>query len=274
MLKVAGGEHGRRLQDFLCERLGVSRKQSKRMLDDRSVFVNHRRVWMAKHPLEAGDVVEVRSPKSDAAPRPRPILILHEDDEYLIVDKPAGILANGSHSAETQLQLHFNNPDLQAVHRLDRETSGCFLLAKSQAAFEAMVKVFQERAVTKIYHAIAAGHVPHSLRIIRAPIEQQEAITHLRSLRSTRAATLLQLELETGRTHQIRRHLAAAGHPLVGDKQYETRAVENDELRRAPRQMLHAAKISFAHPRTGVTIAAEAPEPHDFRNLKRSLGLA
>lgn len=272
-LKVAGGEHGRKLQEFLCQRLGISRKQAKRLLDDRSVFVNHQRVWMAKHPLVVDDIVEVR--QSSAAQRrlEEPLLILHEDDDYLIIDKPAGLLANGPASAESRLQEHFKNTALEAVHRLDRDTSGCFLLAKNRAAFEAMVKVFQERAVSKTYMAIARGRVPSSLRTIRAPIENQEAITHLRVLRGNNIATLLQLELETGRTHQIRRHLAASSHPLVGDKQYETRTIDRDELRRAPRQMLHAAKLSFKHPATGETVEAEADTPADFKSMQRALGI-
>ncbi len=273
MLKVAGGEHGNTLQDFLCQRLGLSRKQSKRLLDDRVVFVNHQRVWMAKHPLNAGDIVEARKPARQSRQLEKPLLILHEDDDYLIIDKPAGMLANGPGSAESRLQEHFKNTALEAVHRLDRDTSGCFLLAKNRAAFEAMVKVFQERAVSKTYIAIARGYVPPTLRTIRSPIEHQEAVTHLRVLRSNNIATLLQLDLETGRTHQIRRHLSSAGHPLVGDKQYETRAVDRDELRRAPRQMLHAEKLAFKHPRTGALLEAETAAPNDFKAMQRALGL-
>ena len=178
---------------------------------------------------------------------------------------------SGPDSAESRLQEHFKNPALQAVHRLDRDTSGCFLIAKSAAACTAMVKVFQERAVAKTYLAIVRGRVPPTLRMIRTPIEGQEAITHIRLMRAVREASLLQIELETGRTHQIRRHLAGTGHPLVGDKQYETRAVENETIRRVRRQMLHASKLSFKHPKTGELIEAAAALPIDFRTTKRAL---
>ena len=269
--EAAGGEHGNRLQEFICARTGVSRKEAKRLLDARAIFVNHQRIWMARHVLSAGDVVELRSDAHAAARRENPLLILHEDDDYIILDKPAGMLANGPDSAESRLQEHFKNPALQAVHRLDRDTSGCFLIAKSAAACTAMVKVFQERAVAKTYLAIVRGRVPPTLRMIRTPIEGQEAITHIRLMRAVREASLLQIELETGRTHQIRRHLAGTGHPLVGDKQYETRAVENETIRRVRRQMLHASKLSFKHPKTGELIEAAAALPIDFRTTKRAL---
>lgn len=272
-LKVSGGEHGRTLQEFLCERLGCSRKQAKRVLDGRFVFVNRQRVWMARHPLEAGDLVEVRSPAAQAPAAPAALRVLHEDDDYLVVDKPAGLLANGPRSAEALLRTSLRNEGLEAVHRLDRDTSGCFLLAKSHAAFEAMVQVFQERAVTKVYLAIACGRMAHGSRTLRTPIDGQEAVTHLRTMRTSRFATLLQLRLETGRTHQIRRHLAADGHPLAGDKQYQTAVLKDDELRRVPRQMLHAGRLSFTHPRTGQVVDAEAPLPLDFVAAKRELGL-
>jgi len=272
-LKVAGGEHGRKLQDLLCERLGWSRKHAKRMLDGRFVFVNRQRIWMARHPLEAGDIVEVREPRADTATSSGTVRILFEDDDYVIVDKPAGVLANGPRSVETLLQEHLKNSALRAVHRLDRDTSGCFLLAKNQAAFDAMVKVFQERAVTKNYLAIASGRVPRDLRTIRTPIEKQEAVTHLRTVRAARIATLLELRLETGRTHQIRRHLSSAGHPLVGDKQYQTSVIKHDELRRVTRQMLHAERLSFKHPRTGQVVSARAPVPPDLLATKRELEL-
>lgn len=273
-LKVAGGEHGCLLQELLCERLGLSRNRAKALLDQRAVFVNQRRVWMAKHPLEAGDIVEVRAPSKSARPPPAKLIdILYEDEQYMVINKPAGMLSNGERSAEGLLKEHFKSMEIHAVHRLDRDTSGCLLVAKNMAAFEAMVDVFQKREVRKTYLALASRRVPPALRIIRAPVDGQEAITHIKTTRSNHRASLLELHPETGRTHQLRRHLASAGHPLIGDKQYETRAVTDDDARHVARQMLHASRLSFKQPISGVAVDVTCPAPADFISAKRALAL-
>lgn len=275
-MRVAPGEHGRTLQEFIVQRLGLSRGQAKRLIDDRCIFINQQRVWMARHEMMVDDTVEVIHAVRErdvAQNAPRAVRILHEDDDYLIVDKPAGYVANGEDSVETFLQAQLEKPALQAVHRLDRETSGCLLFAFSQEAFDLMVEVFQKREVLKAYLAIVRGFVPVGLHRIDTPIESQPALTHVKVRKSTDIASLIELRLDTGRTHQIRRHLSGVAHPLVGDKQYETREVKSEALRRVPRQMLHALRLGFKHPRTGVEVQAEAPIPADFRETMKALRL-
>lgn len=275
-MRVAPGEHGRTLQEFIVQRLGLSRGQAKRLIDDRCIFINQQRVWMARHELMVDDTVEVIHAVRErdvAQSAPRAVRILHEDDDYLIVDKPAGYVANGGDSVEAFLQQQLGKPALQAVHRLDRETSGCLLFAFNQEAVDAMIEVFQQREVLKVYLAIVRGFVPVGLHRIDAPIEGQSALTHVKVRKSTDVASLVELRLDTGRTHQIRRHLSGVAHPLVGDKQYETREVRSEALRRVPRQMLHALRLGFKHPRSGVEVQAEAPIPADFRDTMKALRL-
>lgn len=272
LITVSGSEHGIELLDFLAKRLAVSNKQAKRLLDGRFVFVGNRRIWMARHRLAAGDRVEVQTPTVSPEKTEARIAILYEDPDYLIVDKPSGRLSNGPDSVESQLRSQLRR-DVYAVHRLDRDTSGCLLLAFSVAAREAMKELFQARDVTKRYHALAIGRVPRSLPTLRGPIDGQTAVTHVRVLKALPAASLLELELETGRTHQIRKHLSGAGHPVVGDKEYLTVAMDEPALRHVPRQMLHATELAFARPGDGRRIAARAPWPADFKACAARLQL-
>jgi len=270
-LTVAGGEDGADLLTFLARSLGVSRKKAKRRLDDRNVLVNGRRIWMAHHLLRAGDRVTcVESGPSTPPAAPVP---LYEDEDYLIVNKPAGRLSNGPDSVESRLRAQPKFADLKAVHRLDRDTTGCLLCARHAAAFREAVALFRQGAVRKMYHCIVEGALRSPARTLRAPIERQRAVTHIRTLRASRQASHLQARLETGRTHQIRKHLAAIGHPVIGDRRYATRPRATPAALSAQRQMLHAAAIEFRHPRTGRPVRAHAPLPADFRRCLKALRL-
>jgi RluA family pseudouridine synthase len=271
LITVAGSEHGIALLDFLAKRLSTSNRQAKRLLDDRAVFVNNRRVWMARHVLAAGDRVEVQV-QSSRPPPARPPRILFEDSSYLIVDKPAGILSNGPNSAEALLCDALRR-EVYAVHRLDRDTSGCLLLATSPGAREAMAPLFQEKELIKVYHALVAGSFPRTLHTIRRPIDGQPAVTHVHVVKAAPAASFLEVRLETGRTHQIRKHLAFARHPVLGDKSYATSAIEQKGLRHIPRQMLHASRIEFTSPAGGARIRAQADFPPDFERCRALLQL-
>lgn len=267
--------HRALLLDFMAESLALSRKKAKSLIDQRVVFVNNARVWMARHQLERGDRVEIHADvRGDAAPRaPRAIPILFEDQDYLVVDKPAGLLSNGPGSLEERLREDRQEPALSAVHRLDRDTSGCLLMARNAEAGRAIIAQFHEKAVGKIYHAIAMGRVSPGVREIDAPIDGKPAVTKVHVIRSSSLATHLKLVIETGRTHQIRKHLLRIRHPLAGDKQYATGAMAVEVFRRIPRQMLHAAAISFKHPATGAPISAHAPLPRDFMQCLKALQL-
>ncbi len=273
MHTVAGAEAGHELDRFLCARRGVSRKQAKRLLDARVVFVNGRRVWMARHRLRAGDRVEVQS----ASVRPAAggtLGVLHEDGRYVIADKPAGLVSNVSPgSAEARLRAQRGEPGLEAVHRLDRDTTGCLLFARTPAAREDAVGVFRERAVEKVYEAIVIGKLEGPPRTVEEPLDGRPARTEVHPLRAGPDASRVRLVLHTGRTHQVRRHLLELGFPLAGDKQYGTGRALPDALREVPRQMLHAASLAFDDPATGRRVAARAPLPADFLEAERRLGL-
>ena len=262
---VTPAEAGQALQNVLAARLDLSRNRAKALLDSRAVLVNRRPVWMARHAVSRSDVVEVAAAATDAASDAHEIPVLVEERDYLVANKPAGMLANGNDSAESALRNSRNEPALRAVHRLDADTTGCLLLARSDAAFDAAVQRFRERAVEKVYRAIVADHVQEREREIAFPLEGRTAVTTIRVLATTREATYLDVSIATGRTHQIRRHLSMIGHPVLGDRQYTARRALSDRELAVPRQMLHAWSLVFPHPADGRPIRAEAPLPGDFR---------
>jgi len=263
------------LQEFLAAQLQLSKGKAKALLDQRVVFVNGRRVWMARHALRPGDLVEVQAQAvAPAAPAGAPApAVLYEDGDYLVVNKPPGRLAAGPDSVERDLQARRRLPALAAVHRLDRDTSGCLLFAKHARALAAAIGLFGQRAVTKVYHAIAAGRLPDGVHEINVPVDGQPALTRVARLDANPRASHLKLNIETGRTHQIRKHLLAVRHPVLGDKAYGGRFQPAGWQQEVPRQMLHAAVLAFPQPLTGAPVRCAAPLPGDFRACLRHLRL-
>ncbi len=280
MAIVARDEHGVTLQDFLANRLKVTKRAAKSMVDARVVWVNKKLIWMARHPLAAGDKVAfvvtrstgARQDKShDKAPH---IRILWQDEWYLAADKPAGVLTQGRDSAEELLRKQEGNPEIQAVHRLDRETSGVLLFSKNAEAWEAAVAMFKTHRVVKHYNAIASGNVDRQHSTLNDEIEGERAVTHLRRLYGNPEASFLALRIETGRTHQIRRHLAGIRHPIIGDRQYGLKKSEDLRVLSVTRQMLHASELELPHPIVlGQSIRAHSPLPADFRAALKLYGL-
>lgn len=284
-MTATAAEDGLALEAVLQNRFHQSRRAARRILDARCVFVNGRRIWMARHRVASGDRIEIHGSAPAAAPAPAPaarlaratdsIRILHDDARVLIVDKPAGRLSNGPDSVETALQSRRHEPGLRAAHRLDRETTGCMMIARSDAAFEDAVAWFRAGLVKKTYHAIALGRVPRDLREITLPIDGRPAITRVHLIKANETASYLRLGLETGRTHQIRKHLLEAGYPLAGDKAYGTSRELAPALRAIPRQMLHSEGVSFPSADAGAPpVAIHAPLPRDFEETLALLGLA
>lgn len=268
---VRAENSGKTLLVFLAGQLRISRKQAKRLLDRRRVFVNGARLWMARHVLQLGDLVEIQP--ETVQPGMSRKLILFEDDHYIIINKPAGILTNGAHSLEEQLRRMLKNPNLVAVHRLDRDTTGCLLFAGSAEARDAVLPLFRKRKISKVYHAIAAGRISRKRGRIALPLEGQPASTEYEVLATNKQASHLRIHLVTGRTHQVRKHLASIHHPVLGDKQYAPPRIESAALRNIPRQMLHAARLSLQSPQTNETIQAKAPLPRDFKSCLKVVGL-
>jgi RluA family pseudouridine synthase len=266
--QVTRKHQGTPLVAFLAEELGISRKKSKDLLDHRAVFVNSQRTWMAKHSLKYGDSVEVHAPSRHQTR----LRILHRDEHYMVVDKPAGILAVGADSIETRIQRKYPKTGIRAAHRLDRDTSGCLLFARSEKAFEAAKDIFRAKEISKVYHAIVRGRLPSDWSRMDAPIDGQKSATVFTRLNSSKDASYLKILLITGRTHQIRRHMADAGHPVLGDREYDRGRIKGKQ-KTIPRQMLHAASLSFTSPFTNKKIYAKSHLPPDFRQCLKDFGL-
>ena len=241
--------------------------------------------------LEPDDIVEYALPEPDTeASTPQPeemkLEILHEDGDVLVLNKPAGVAVHpgaGSETGTLVAGLLFREPEAFAlvgedpgrpgiVHRLDKDTSGVLVVARTAQAHAALKKSFQERAVDKIYLAIARGHFKEPFGAIEAPIGRdpknrqrfavlatgKEALTKYRVVAEEKGMSLLQVRLYTGRTHQIRVHMKAIGHPLLGDFLY------NPDYRFIGRQALHSYTVAFRHPITGEAMEFTAPMPEDF----------
>ncbi len=269
---VAKPESGITLVEFLAARLGITKRQAKDLLNTRSVLVNRRRIWMAKYRLNYRDTVSIQEfpiPGRDASDAK----ILYEDNDLLIVDKRPGRLSNGCNSLESLLRATTGNVNIQAVHRLDRDTSGCLIFAKNAQTAEAMIALFRQKAVRKTYHVIAIGRVEPREMTLRFPVDGEPACTNIRTLDSNRRATHLIATPETGRTHQIRKHLRQIGHPVAGDRQYGTGRRLGGPESVAGRQMLHASTVEFTHPTSGRRIIVRAPLPRDFRAALVAFGL-
>ena len=264
-------EDGNTLLEVLADRLRCSKKQAKALLDSKQVFVNEQRIWMAKHTVSRKDIIETVRPET----KMQKTEILKKAGDILIVNKPAGLVTNGSaKSLEVKLQRELNNPECCAVHRLDRETSGCVIFAKNAAAKEAMIPVFKEQKVVKIYRGIVSGRVSDQLQTITRDIDGQSATTLVRVLDRNPRASYLELRIKTGRTHQIRKHLAAVRHPVLGDKGYAGSKGLEEIIRTLPRQMLHAYKLILPHPNNPEQpIRITAPVPADFRDTLKALRL-
>jgi 23S rRNA pseudouridine1911/1915/1917 synthase len=292
-----------RIDTFLAARFpDLSRSHVARLIDEGRVLVNGAPVRRSYRPA-VGDVIHLDVPAAVAAdvrPEAIPLAVVYEDDDLLVIDKPAGLVVHPApgHATGTLVNALLHRVgDLSGiggvlrpgiVHRLDRDTSGLMLVAKHDAAHRALAAALKRREVRRIYTAAAWGHLRQDEQVVDAPIGRartdrrrmavvpygRTAVTRLRRLARWRGADLLHAELETGRTHQIRVHLAHIGHPVVGDVVYgggAARRIGGPDrgwavafAQRVPRQFLHATEIRFVHPRTGDALAFRSPLPHDL----------
>jgi len=294
---VSQDQFGQRLDRFLTTELqGLSRTTVQQMIVDGIVRVNAR-TSKAGYILRVGDEIELQQTSPDttattARPNALPLDIVYEDDDLLVINKEAGMVVHPApgHADDTLVNaLLARYPELQGVgddmrpgivHRLDRDTSGLIIVAKNRPALVALLAQMKQHEITKRYLALVEGVVKLDKGSIDAPIgrdvrnrqqmaitihESREARTHFRVVERFQHHTLLLLQLETGRTHQIRVHLKAIGHPVVGDPTYGTGTV----LKGVPlkRQFLHAYQLEFKQPTTGETIVLEAPLPQDLQNV-------
>ena len=298
-LQVDASSAGQRLDNFLMRCLkGVPKTHVYRVIRSGEVRVNKGRA-AADTRVMAGDDVRVPpvriAQRSAAAAPARDFSVLFEDDALLAIDKPAGVAVHGGSGVSFGVieQLRAARPEsrfLELVHRLDRETSGVLLLAKKRSALTALQDQFRQRDTGKIYAALVFGSWPEKLKVIDQALHKtldaagerhvrvvspahedgRRAITLVQVAQRFADATLLRVTLKTGRTHQIRVHLAHAGHPIVGDPKYGDFA-RNKAFARTQgvaRMFLHAAELSFDHPASGERLTLRAPLPAEFATLR------
>lgn len=283
-LTATSADAGARIDVFLAEPLG-SRARAQRLIEAGAVTIAGE-VVTKRHRLAAGDSVEVVEPGEAAAPvdvgARVDVPVLYEDEHLLVVDKPAGIVVHPApgHSSGTLAQLLAGTAGggerwrAGIVHRLDRDTSGLLVVAKTEDAHRALKEQLQARAITREYLALVDGRPKSRTGTIDAPIGRdrrirtrvsvdtdvpREARTHFAIEESLKRATLLRVTLETGRTHQIRAHLKAIGLPVCGDPEYGTPGAYGLE-----RQFLHAARLRFDHPLIDSAVDVQSPLPDDL----------
>ena len=294
-LLVPADLDGARVDKALATLLDVSRATASLMVES-GVDVDGAAV-RASDKVRSGQIIVCQRPDEATALIPEPIefTVLHEDDDVIVVDKPAGVVVHpgsGRTGGTLAAGLLHRYPELAGVgtedrwglvHRLDKDTSGTLLVARTQEAFATLVEDLRQRRIERTYLTLVEGRMAASTGTIDAPIARdptqptrravahggKPARTHYQGLDylEDADATLLEVRLETGRTHQIRAHFAAIGHPVAGDLLYGATRKDLD----APRTFLHASRLDLIHPTTGEPLTVEAPLPADLVKVLEAL---
>ncbi|NLJ34472.1 MAG: RluA family pseudouridine synthase [Firmicutes bacterium] len=295
---VTAKDQDTRIDTFLVAQreLALSRNQAQRLIQRAGVEVNGKKPRKTGLKLKVGDMVRVHLPQ----PREHqiqaediPLCILYEDVDLLVLDKPAGMVvhpAPGHYSGTLVNALLKHCGELPAmgdplrpgiVHRLDKDTSGLLIVSKTKRAYRGLVKQLKLHLVNRTYQALVKGRVKIATGVVTAPIGRnlnnrkkmavvasgKRAVTHFRVLEKFPAHSLLELKLETGRTHQIRVHLSYMGHPIVGDVIYGGNRGKSG----IGRQALHAIRLEFVHPISGEELSFFSPLPPDMEELLAKL---
>lgn len=297
-LTAASGDAGRRLDLFLAERVPVlSRTRIQELIREGNVLVGGG-IAKAAHRISAGEVIEVKvlpRPALVAVPEDLPLELLLVDDDFVVVNKPAGMVvhAGAGHARGTLVNALLHRLEKLSgaggalrpgiVHRLDKDTSGAMIVARNDRAHEHLAEQFRSRNVRKIYLALVHGKMPRDSGTITLPISRdphrrtrmtaraskgRQARTDWRVIARLDRCTLVEAALHTGRTHQIRAHFAAIGHPVVGDTLYGAPRGLRAGVRDLPllhRNFLHAARLGFSHPSSGAWVEVRAPLPRELR---------
>jgi 23S rRNA pseudouridine1911/1915/1917 synthase len=298
-LSVPEGVAGERIDSALTRVLGLSRTAIVKLLDDGDITTDNRAMQKSDR-VASGQIIEVLMPapvNQDPIPLTplEGLTVVYNDDDIVVIDKPVGCAAHPSPGwmgptvvgalMAAGYTISTSGPAERAgvVHRLDAGTSGLMIIAKTEAAYLALKEMFREHKVEKTYHALVQGHMDPSTGTIDAPIDRhpkedhrfavvatgKESITHYEVIEYYRSVSLVKVELETGRTHQIRVHFSALGHPLVGDTTYGADPVLGKKMKMS-RPWLHALELRFNHPTNGNPLVLTAPYPAD---LQASLAL-
>ena len=302
-LSVPEGVAGERIDSALTRVLGLSRTSVVKLLEDGDITTSGKAMGKSDK-VTAGQIIEVLMPQ-EKNPVPIPLTpipglsIIYNDESIVVIDKPVGCAAHPSPGWEgptvvgaltaAGYTISTSGPAERAgiVHRLDVGTSGLMVVAKTDQAYTFLKDAFKSRTVTKIYHALIQGHMDPSTGTIDAPIDRhpkedhrfavvangKESITHYEVIEFYRGVSLVKVELETGRTHQIRVHFSALRHPLVGDLTYGADPVLAASLSMT-RPWLHAMQLELTHPVSGERLSFNAPYPADLTNALALLSSA
>ena len=284
-----------RIDKFLADNLeDFSRTQVQQLIKDKNVLVNDN-VIKSNYLLEEDDIIKVTIPDPvtiDIVAEDIPLDIYYEDEDVIVVNKPSGMVVHpaiGNYSGTLVNALMHHCKDLSGiggvlragiVHRIDKETSGLLVSCKSDLAQKSLSLQFFNKTVTRKYYAICYGVINHNLGKIDAPIGRdpdnrqrmavvdggKNAVTNFKVLKRFKDYTLLELQLETGRTHQIRAHMKYIGHPVVGDPLYGPKKVIGDNG-----QFLHAKTLGFVHPKTNQFLEFDSPLPDFFEEFLKTL---
>jgi 23S rRNA pseudouridine1911/1915/1917 synthase len=292
---VPEGLNGERVDAAVARMLGLSRSRVVELIGAGQVLLDGAAITKSDR-VSVGSMLEVELDDQPRVAAVRPeqvegVVIAYDDEDIVVIDKPVGVAAHPSlgwsgpdvlsHLAGAGFRISTSGvPERRGiVQRLDVGTSGLMVVAKSERAYTILKRAFRSRSVDKIYHALVQGHPDPFTGTIEAPIGRhpgadykmavmergRHSVTHYSTLEAFVATTLLEIKLETGRTHQIRVHMAAIRHPCVGDLMYGADPVLADKLG-LERQWLHAVRLSFAHPSSGELMQFESPYPPDLQH--------
>lgn len=290
---VTPEEAGLTVREIATGALGVSGRMIQRLTRSRGISLNRKPAQLSRR-VRAGDVIGVKiadTAASELVAVEMPLTIAHEDEDVLVIDKPPYLLVHpvAPHHTRTLahgIAHHYSSIGLRAkvrpVHRLDRDTSGLILIAKSAYAHQHLDRQLRERSLRREYLALVSGELHAAAGVVDAPIARRKdqpalrevaqggdpALTRYRLVERLRDASLVALELETGRTHQIRVHMTSLGHPLLGDSQYG-----GPEVPGLNRQALHASRLTFVQPRTEAPIELASELPPDLERIRERLRL-
>lgn len=265
---VAPDEEGMRLDQVIPKRVpGLSRRKARAVIDEGGVFVDRTRTKVASRFVRAGQVIEVNIGSAVERPRSEPTLaptVIFSDAHVIVADKPAGLVTAPTPESDRgdmldQLAQQFG--EVYLVHRIDLPTSGLLVFARTRAANKKLGDAFKAHDIEREYRAVAIGSV--EAQTIDRPVDGKRAVTHVGVIEKLAGATLISARLETGRTHQIRLHLAGNGTPIAGDSQHGGEK-SRTFIPRAPRLALHAAMLGFVHPATGERVLFESALPAEL----------
>ena len=280
-------EAGERLDRLAARRLGISRSAVQRIIRERLLWVDGEEA-ASSYRVGGGERVEARVPEEGISPEEIPVPVIFEDEHLLVVEKPAGLVVHpGARNAAGTLVNALLGRSIAGgedpsrpgvVHRLDRDTSGLMVLAKGEPAYSRLVAQISGRRVGRVYRAVVVGKGLPETGTVDAPVGRdpenptlmaagigRPAVTHFEVLREVAGHAMLEVRLETGRTHQIRVHLSSIGHPVYADPLYGTPVPGH-------RLWLHAENLAFIHPVSGERLSFRVPIPNDLRESAALLG--